>query len=235
VKTFRLGNQLVETRLFMRHTDNQWAGYTYEWNAQGTEATRVIGGKSVQVGGQTWQFPTENQCLECHTQAAGRSLGLELQQLNGSITYPATGRTANQLVTLNTISLFNPALNAGQLATQPLVDPYGTAGTLTERARSYLHTNCSQCHRPGGPTNSTMDLRYSTPLASTNACNATPNNNLGNANARLIAPGNAANTLIVTRTNRRDSLAMPPISSTVVDAQGVALLTSWVSSLTSCN
>ena len=102
VKNFSLGAQLVETRLFMRHNDGNWAGYTYEWNAGGTEATRVCGGKTVQVAGQTWQFPSEEQCLQCHTAAAGRSLGLEIGQLNGDFVYP-TGRTANQLTTLDAI------------------------------------------------------------------------------------------------------------------------------------
>jgi uncharacterized repeat protein (TIGR03806 family) len=235
VKTFRLGNQLVETRLFMRHTDGEWAGYSYEWNAQGTEATRVQGGKTVTLGGQSYQFPSEDQCLRCHTAAAGRSLGLELSQLNGNLTYPATGRTANQLATLNTVQMLSPALTTAQLATTPMPDPYGTSGSVAERARAYLHTNCSQCHRPSGGTNSNIDLRYSTLLASTNACNATPNNDLGIANARLIAPGDAARSVLVNRTNRRDAQAMPPISSTVVDTAGVALLTSWVNSLTSCN
>ena len=36
--------QLIETRLFMRHPDGVWAGYTYEWNAAQTEATRVTAG-----------------------------------------------------------------------------------------------------------------------------------------------------------------------------------------------
>ena len=47
------------------------------------------------------------------------------------------------------------------------------AGTLAERARAYLHTNCSQCHRPGGST-AAMDLRYTTALVATNACDAPP-------------------------------------------------------------
>src|SRR6185503_18956361 len=38
MKHFRLGGQLIETRLFMRHPDGDWAGYTYEWNAQHTDA-----------------------------------------------------------------------------------------------------------------------------------------------------------------------------------------------------
>jgi hypothetical protein len=41
--------------------------------------------------------------------------------------------------------------------------------------------------------------------------------------------------VLVARANRRDALAMPPISSTVIDTAGVALLTNWVNSLTSCN
>ena len=100
MKNFIAGEPLVETRLFMRHNDGNWAGYTYEWNAGGTDATRVVGGKTVQVAGQTWEFPSEAQCLQCHTAAAGRTLGLEIGQLNGHFLYPQTGRTANQLTTL---------------------------------------------------------------------------------------------------------------------------------------
>jgi mono/diheme cytochrome c family protein len=115
-------------------------------------------------------------------------------------------------------------------------DPADTSAPLADRARAYLHTNCSQCHRPGGPTPSTMDLRYTTSLAATNACNATPQSgDLGiGANARLIAPGSAANSLIVNRMNRRDQNAMPPLASNLVDTAGVALLTQWIDSLTGC-
>ncbi|MCB1625395.1 MAG: PQQ-dependent sugar dehydrogenase [Pseudomonadales bacterium] len=236
VKNFSLGSRLVETRLFMRHTDGEWAGYTYEWNAQGTDATRVVGGKTVQIGAQSYQFPSEAQCLTCHTAAAGRSLGLELAQLNHDTMYAATGRTANQLVTLNTIGLIAPALSATQLATPALPDPYGISGGVSERARAYLHSNCSNCHRPGAGTPSNLDLRYSTPLAATNACDAPPQaGDLGLTNARIIAPGAAARSVLVARVNRRDAQAMPPLSSTVVDAAGVTLLTSWIDSLSNCN
>jgi len=237
VKNFRIGTRLVETRLFMRHNNGDWAGYTYEWNAQGTDATRVVGGKSVQVAGQTWLFPSEAQCLLCHTAAAGRSLGLETPQLNGSLTYAATGRTANQLHTLNTIGTLSPALTqpVAQLPVMP--DPFGS-GTLNERARAYLHINCSNCHRPGGGTPVSMDLRYTTTLASTGACEALPVRDLGVANARIIAVGGAspaARSLLVLRPNRTDVDSMPPLQPRLVDTAGVALLTDWVNSLTSCN
>ena len=146
------------------------------------------------------------------------------------------GRTANQLLTLNTIGMFSPALSTAQLATPAMPDPYGTSGTVSERARAYLHTNCANCHQPGGGTPTNLDLRYSTVLAATNACDAPPQaGELGLMTARIVAPGAAARSVLVARINRRDAQAMPPLSSTVVDAAGVNLLTNWVNSLTACN
>ena len=234
VKNFRLGTTLVETRLFMRHNNGTWAGYTYEWNAQGTDATRVIGGKSVTVNGQTWEFPSEAQCLQCHNTAAGRTLGLEIGTLNGDLTYAATGRTANQLTTLNTIDTLTPALTQTPAQLPAIPDPAGSAA-LDQRARAWLHSNCAYCHRPNGPTPASMDLRYSTALNATNTCNIAPSlGDLGVANARLIAPGSAATSIIVNRANRRDSNGMPPLATHQVDTAGVALLTQWINGLTGC-
>jgi uncharacterized repeat protein (TIGR03806 family) len=235
MKNFHLDNKLIETRLFMRHPDGVWAGYTYEWNAAQTDAMLVRGGKQATIGGHTWIYPSEGQCLMCHSEAAGRSLGLETKQLAFNITYPQTGRDAHQLVTLNTINALVPPI-ANPTDVAPYPDPKGTTGTLGERARSYLHTNCSQCHRPNGPTTSTMDLRYSTALADTHACDVAPGlGNLGITDARLIAPGAAAKSVLIARMSRRDANGMPPVGSALVDADGAALLTDWVNSLTSCN
>jgi mono/diheme cytochrome c family protein len=219
----------------MRHPDGVWAGYTYRWNSAETAATRVRGGLVATVGGQSWTFPSEAQCLQCHTAGAGRSLGLEAAQLNRNLLYPATGRTANQLTTLDTIGVFSPRL-APPAAQQPaLPDPFGAAGTLDARARAYLHTNCANCHRPGGSTPSPMDLRWQTALGATNACNVTPQaGDLGVANARIIAPGAPDRSVLVLRTNRRDAVAMPPLASHVVDAQGVQLLRQWIAQLGGC-
>jgi uncharacterized repeat protein (TIGR03806 family) len=237
VKNFRLNSRLVETRLFMRHNDGSWAGYTYEWNGAGTDATRVVGGKNVTVEGQSWRFPSEAQCLQCHTSAAGSSLGLEVAQLNGLFGYPQTGRTANQLTTFSTLGMLTPPLTQPVAQLPRLFDPYGSVGTLTERARSYLHTNCAQCHRPGGPTSVNMDLRYTTPLAQTNACDVVPTNALGVTDARRIATGAgaAARSMIVVRASLTDSNSMPPMQPRVVDAAGMQLLTDWTNSLASCN
>jgi uncharacterized repeat protein (TIGR03806 family) len=235
VKHFRLNGSLIETRLLMRHPDGDWAGYTYEWNAQQTNATLVTGGKTSTVGGQSWRFPSGDECNRCHTQAAGYVLGAEAAQLNHDFVYTSTGRTANELRTLDNITMFATPL--GDPANQPAMpDPTDASKPLDQRARAYLHTNCSQCHRPGGPTPSSMDLRYTTLLASTAACDAPPQAGdlgLGTA-ARIIALGSPSNSVLVARANRRDASGMPPLASNIVDSAGVTLLQQWITGLATC-
>ncbi|HKE93074.1 MAG TPA: PQQ-dependent sugar dehydrogenase, partial [Povalibacter sp.] len=237
MKNFTVGTRLIETRLFMRHMDDgSWGGYTYSWNDAQTDATLVRGGAVRDIGnGQQWIYPSEAQCTQCHTNAAGNSLGLETAQLNRDFLYPQTGRVANELFTLNHIQTLTPPI-PDPSAQPKMPDPADTTAPLGDRARAYLHTNCSQCHRPGGPTPSSMDLRYTTALNQSNACNVAPQSGdlgVGSA-ARLIAPGNATNSIIVNRVNRRDANGMPPVGSNVVDAAGVTLLTQWINGLTGC-
>lgn len=235
LKSFRLGGQLIETRLFMRHPDGVWAGYTYEWNSAQTAATRVIGGKARQVGGQTWIYPSEGECMRCHTSVAGFSLGPEIAQLNRLYAYPLPGRTANQLATLEHIDWFTTPLPGAPETLPALADPRDAGRTLLNRARAYLHTNCAQCHRPGGPTPSTMDLRATTALPAMNVCDVLPQSgDLGILNARLIAAGDATRSVLVARMNRRDANGMPPIGSNLIDSSGVMLLSNWINSLTGC-
>ena len=237
MKNFRLSGQLVETRLLMKHRDTgNWAGYSYRWNTAQTEATRVRGGAVVTFGSQDWIYPAESQCRQCHSSAAGITLGLETGQLNSNHLFPATGRTANQLSTLETIGMFSSALPA--VGSRPAYaqlqypDLLGTGvGTVAEKARAWLHTNCSQCHRPGGTTPSAMDLRIGTPTASMNVCNAVPRNSLGIAGAKLIVPGDPEKSLILNRLGRRDAYQMPPLGTTVVDTAAQALVRQWITTM----
>jgi uncharacterized repeat protein (TIGR03806 family) len=233
VKNFRLNGSLVETRHLIRHPDGVWAGYTYEWNAQQTEATRVQGGKITNIGGQDWIYPSESQCMACHTSTAGFALGPEITQLDSDFDYPPAATTANQIDTWWHIDLFAAVPPAG-LPT--LADPADAAASLGDRARAWLHSNCAQCHRPGGPTSSTMDLRFSTPLANTNACNVSPLlGNLGNPAALLIAPGAPADSIVIERASRRDASGMPPLGTNLVDTAGITLLSDWILGLSGCN
>lgn len=236
VQHFRLGGTLVETRLLMHHPGGEWVGYSYEWNAAQTDASLLAGAKVAAVAGQDWIFPSRAECLRCHTSAAGFSLGLETAQLNHDFTYPGTGRTANQLATLDAIVLFDAPL--GDPAAEPaLADPYDASLPLGERARAYLHTNCAQCHRSGGPAPGELDLRFGVALGDTNACGAMPQSgdlDLGDA-ARIVAPGAPDDSVLLERMSRRDDAAMmPPLASSEPDAAGVELIGDWIAGLGGC-
>ncbi len=235
IKNFRLSGSLIETRLFMRHTNGEWGGYTYEWDDLESQAVRVIGGKTKDIGGQPWIYPSESECQVCHTDIASSSLGLEFAQLNKNILYPSSGQIGHQLVTADEIDVLTDPLPDVPANLPMLVNPADANETLGDRARSYLHSNCSGCHRPGGPTPSNMDLRHDTLLTDTQTCDVVPNfGMLGIPDARIIAPGDASRSVLVSRINRRDVHGMPPLGSSVVDAAGVALLSSWIDQLASC-
>jgi hypothetical protein len=176
--------------------------------------------------------------MNCHTQAANFSLGLEHSQLNRDFLYVDSGVVANQLYTANFIGMFSAPLADDVENLPKLFDLAGsapTAGELADAGRSYLHSNCSGCHRPLGPAPSDMDLRFATTLFNTNTCNVEPTSgDLGVANAKLISPGNAGESIIPNRMGRRDVHGMPPLGSNIADSNGVSLVTNWIDSLVGC-
>lgn len=235
IKSFRLNNRLVETRHLVHHPNGSWGAYTYEWNAAQTEATRVDGGKRVTIEGQTWIYPSTSECFQCHTTQAGIGLGTEVAQLNHSYTYPGSGLAANQLETFSELGLLETVFNGSGESLPLLVDPKDHTQSLSKRARAYLHTNCAQCHLPEGPTQSDLDLRYSTLLRDTNSCDASPQlGDLGLNNPKIVSPGNAENSVLLARMSLRDTNAMPLIGTAQVDTEGVALIRAWINSLAGC-
>jgi uncharacterized repeat protein (TIGR03806 family) len=237
VKNFRRSGRLIETRHLMRHPDGVWAGYTYEWNAAQTEATRVRNGKTENIDGDDWIFPDEAECLRCHTAVAGFALGPETSQMNRDFTYPQTGRTHNQLETFDVISMFASPLQGDPATLPAMPDPTDETADLGDRARAYLHTNCANCHQPGGPTPVNIDLRYTTLLPNTNACGIEPTSgDLGINMPQIIFAGDAARSVLVARMDDRLNVtAMPPLASILVDTDGVALITAWINGLSDCN
>lgn len=223
-------NRRLETRVFVNQS-NGWQGYTYRWNADGSDAdllsTSATETLTVAGGGtQLYEYPSRAACATCHSAAAGFVLGVSTAQLNSVFAYPQ--RSDNQLRTLNHINLFTADIgNASQYPA--LVDPANASLSLTARARSYLDTNCAQCHQPNGPAPSNIDFRASTPIASTNLLGISPQNgDLGLTNARRIAPGRKESSVVWERMRRLDQNRMPPLASHVVDAAGVTLIGQWI-------
>ncbi|MBL8351850.1 MAG: PQQ-dependent sugar dehydrogenase, partial [Burkholderiaceae bacterium] len=231
VKSFRIKGRLVETRLLVRHDDGDWAGYSYEWNDAQTDAFLLPAGKVKTVEGQQWTYPSRSQCLGCHTEAAGRTLGLETAQLNRDQFYPGTGRTANQLSTLDAIGMFSAPLTVSPSQMDKLADPANTAQGLESRARSYLHANCAMCHRPNGPGQGPEDFRYSLPTTSINAVNVIPTqSSFGLNDPRLIYPGKPERSIVSHRLQTLELGRMPPLGTAMVDTGGVALINQWIRS-----
>jgi uncharacterized repeat protein (TIGR03806 family) len=231
VKTFSVAGKRVETRLFMRHDDGLWAGYTYEWNDAQTDATLLPAAKTKPVGNQTWTYPSRSQCIQCHTPAAGGALGPETANMNRDAVYPSTNRISPQLATLEHIGMFSTPL-----AQNPpkMADPASTSEPLEARARSYLHSNCSHCHRPNGGGQGTMDLRLLRSFKDTNTCNATNTQGAVGAADKLLVPGNPAQSIVSLRMRATDSKRMPQIAVSVTDPLGTQVVDDWIRSLTAC-
>ena len=113
----------IETR-FMLKEAGEWAGYSYEWNDEQTDAELVTGGGKDRVftvrtvatadnpdgvREQTWHYPSRTECMVCHSRASNYVLGLCTVQLNRDFDYKAVlgegHATDNQLRTLERIGV----------------------------------------------------------------------------------------------------------------------------------
>jgi uncharacterized repeat protein (TIGR03806 family) len=250
VKSFALGAKRIETRLFVHHpaegeVASQWAGYAYEWNAEGTQATLLsdpdylASGKPIASVGepaQAWHIPSRDQCQSCHTEAANKSLGPELAQLDSAFTYPATGRTANQLLTLEALGLFDATTPLPPQDQRHALSAYVGSDPLEARARSYLHANCSGCHRTGSVAPG--DLRHTTALLDTHFCNAEAAilDATWPPDTKRIFPGQATRSAMSIRMRTPGSGVgrMPPLGTAIVHPTGATVIDAWINSLTAC-
>lgn len=239
VKEFSLAGAKVETRFLVhQEADSRWVGYSYRWNEAQTDATLVsTDGDSATWGSQVWNYPSRGQCQQCHTSVAGNALGPEIAQLNHAMTYPATGRTANQVATLEKIGVLD---TSGAAKPWPVLPALAQDGyTVEDRARAYLHANCSNCHRPGGPTFTPPDFRFSVPLSAMGICDVQPTvsalEDLIPSEPRLLAPGVPSRSVLYVRLSTIDSrVRMPPIGRTLVHPAGAAVVADWITQTTMC-
>ncbi|MBK8173957.1 MAG: PQQ-dependent sugar dehydrogenase [Rhodospirillales bacterium] len=235
MKNFMFKGKPFETRLLKRHDDGTWAGYTYQWNSAGTDATLVPSdGLTIQVRTNqgaliNWKLPSRGECLLCHTAAANYALGPEIAQLNGNFHYNETGRTANQVTTWDAIGMFSEPLSAPVSALPALADYNDASLPTTPRARAYLHANCSFCHRPENITRATMDLRFETPVHDMNVCGIKPNiGDLGIADAQLLYPQHPELSIIPVRMRARGDNQMPPLGTVLAHFRGYTVVENWI-------
>ena len=112
-----------------------------------------------------------------------------------------------------------------------LVNPHDGKHALDDRARSYLHGNCSSCHHPKGNAIVSFYLRREMPFGKLNTNKGTGIGNFGLRNSKLIVPGDPYRSILLYRMSKLGYGRMPYIGSRVVDSRGVSLIEKWIRSL----
>lgn len=232
----------LETRFLVCTAAGGKYGVTYRWNAAGTDATLLTSGEGADFDvtlqdGSTqprhWDFPSRGDCMLCHNTTAGQALGVRTHQLNRDYFYPSTGRTANQLATFNALGMFDRSLTSEELRNyleaRPLEDE---TAPLEHRVRSYLDSNCSHCHQPGG-TIDYFDARLATPLNLQGLINGVLQGHFSiGPDGRYMKPGDPdLSATYVRLSHSGDGVAMPPLAKNLVDANVVAHLHDYLTGL----
>jgi hypothetical protein len=157
--------------------------------------------------------------------------------LNGEFTYPATGRSANQLLTWSRLGLFGksaPPIHADDLHTYPqLAALNDESRSLEDRVRSYWDSNCSMCHGVLNDIRASWDARYAVPLAEQGVVSAMAGSLQDPASPLfLVAPGSPEHSVMYLRGATTDpNLRMPPLGRNRADAQYMDVLERWIRSL----
>lgn len=232
----------IETRIMVKQ-QNHWLGYSYLWNKEqtGAELAHALGQDVVLTikdpnakGGQrrhTWSIPSRNECMFCHSRAAGFVLGLRTIQMNKQHQYQ--GVIDNQLQALHNANIM-PNLNKEPSTLDALPAINDKNADINKRARGYLHVHCSICHDDSGGGNSRFQVRYNQTLDKTKLIKETPlHGNFGLKDGRLITPGDPFASVLYYRISKLGSGRMPHVGSKVVDPQGTELLHDWIRQLAS--
>ncbi len=223
--------------------DQYWQGYTYLWNdgqtdavlledPKGLDRTYTIRDSDVPGGRrrQTWHFPSRTECAVCHNMAAKYVLGVQTLQMNQDHDY--VGAIANQLSTLEHLNIFTKPLPAPPEKLARLVDYRSEHEDLARRARSYLHANCSHCHRKWGGGNADFQLLATLDVSEMGTVGVRPGQGtFGIPHARIMAPGDPYRSVLFYRMSQVGPGRMPRIGSAVVDERGLSLVHDWIQQL----
>lgn len=227
----------LETRFLVLGEDQQWYGLTYRWRPDRSEADLLTAEETADYtirasdGGtrtQTWYFPSRLDCLSCHRQGSGGALGPSTHQLNGELSESGTSGSGNQLRTWNDLGMFLPPLDAVAIPMLPKSPSFrDVTAPLQDRARSWLDSNCSYCHRPG-EANAGFDARFTTPFPAQQFLWTGVRNDLGNPDTVVIYPGAPMLSALWRRSDVVGPTAMPPLAKALAEEPAVDLLEAWI-------
>ena len=226
---------LVETRLLIRKPEG-WVAYPYVWNADQTEARYApVGAKrtieTADPAGEplaiAYSVPNQNQCKTCHR------IGDEIMPIGPK----ARNLDHDGPNGENQIGFWT---RAGLLAGAPEDIAAVPAlallqGDTASRARAYLDINCAHCHRNGGSASNSglwLDWSEDDPVRLGLGKHPTAAGR-GAGDLRLVvAPGEPDASILLHRmASTEPGIAMPELSRTLVDEDGLGLIRAWIAGL----
>jgi uncharacterized repeat protein (TIGR03806 family) len=235
--------RLIETRLLVRR-EHGWEALPYVWNAEQTDAELARTGDEVPLelvaSDQarepfTYVVPNENQCAGCHvTDLKAKSIapiGLKARHLNRDYGYPSG--TENQLELLQKIGYLTGLPPLTEVPRN--VNWRDPAQPLDARARAYLDVNCSHCHSPTGPADTT-GLSFEAVTAADRhlgVCKPPVAAGRGTGDHIFdIVPGHPEDSILPFRMGSREpGVMMPEQGRSTVHLEGLALIRNWIAAM----
>jgi uncharacterized repeat protein (TIGR03806 family) len=235
--------KILETRLQIRKEEG-WVFANYKWNDEQTQASYDLNGSYVPLDfiennvqkTVNYFIPSGSQCLTCHKSEndIGIPIGVKPQNLNKSIAY--SSGTMNQL---DKWAEMGYLMNGYPSDIDTVVDWEDGTKTLDMRVRSYLDINCAHCHSD----NRHCDYRpvrfafnESSDITNLGVC-VQAHEIFDPSLTYIVNPGNAERSILAVRLNSvAQELRMPLLGRTTKHDEGVALIRTWINSLTeNCN
>lgn len=235
--------RLMETRLLVHRTEG-WVALPYVWNKEQTDAQlKRIGDiqplqlfrADMTVQNFNYVIPNTNQCAGCHaTNATTREIhpiGPRARHLNKAFDYKAGPK--NQLLAWQDRGVLSPATVPDNIPKN--VNWKDISFPLNERARSYLDINCSHCHNPVGPADTSgLNLEAHSPDGpSLGTCKLPIAAGTGTGDREFdIVPGKPDESIFTYRLDSTNpAVMMPELGRSLSHAEGVELVAEWITAM----
>lgn len=264
IKTFYYDNvqplnntRIIETRIMIRKASG-WMFADYVWNEDQTEAYYDLAGSYTNVSWKednnviksaNYRIPNEVQCVICHKSKEIVNnqqvdtyipIGIKPQNLNFEYNYGTQNK--NQLakwIEKGYLENFNfPTVQ------NSTINYKDTSQSLDLRVRSYFDINCSHCHgsdrhcdyRPMRFAFKETGLPNGQGLTNMGVCVDTQDmQDFPAAMSKIVKPGSVGRSMLYYRMNTdNEAYRMPLHGRTMIDEEGVSLITAWINALQTC-
>ena len=234
-----VGRHVVETRVLV-NTTTGWLALPYLWNADTTEALLDPGGSVSSFDfiapdstalHANYLIPSSAQCSQCHiSDDLSHPIGPKARLLNRDHVY-ADGTVENQLDHWTSVGLLDgapPSATAPRLAIWD--DP--STGSVEDRARAWLETNCAHCHNKGGLARTT-GLFLGIDEVAPGVCKSPVAAGQASGNYKYdVVPGKPDDSILIFRIeSTKPAIMMPEVGRSVVETAATALVRDWITNL----